>query len=210
MNDRPADPTTATRLGRRDVAAAAAALVASHQEYPAFRAVFPDARRRRRALAAFFTSTLLDGARHGVVLGVRDGAQIAAVSVWMGPGGFPWTLTRKLRAAPHLLRVMAASPRRFATFARYGANAEAAHPTDPQWYLVVLGVRPTAQGRGLGTVLVDAGLALADRDGAACRLETSDPANTAFYERFGFTVVDPALPLVPGGPPHVAMQRPSR
>lgn len=209
----PDNATTAPaveRLTVRHARAAASALAASHGDYPAFRAVFPDPRRRRRALPAFFAATVRDGARHGTVLAVRDGAEVAAVAVWLPPGAFPWSTARKLRATPHLLRVALADPRHTATFARYGANAEAAHPATPHWYLVVLGVRPTAQGRRLGSALVRAGLELADRDGAACRLETSDPANTAFYERFGFAVVDPALRLVPGGPAHVAMRRDAR
>jgi hypothetical protein len=40
-------------------------------------------------------------------------------------------------------------------------------------------------------------------------LETADWANLAFYERFAFTVTDDALELVPGGPRHAAMRRPS-
>jgi uncharacterized protein YbjT (DUF2867 family) len=46
-----------------------------------------------------------------------------------------------------------------------------------------------------------------DRDGATCRLETSDPANVAFYERFGFEVVEGG---VPGAPVLTAMRRPPR
>jgi predicted GNAT family N-acyltransferase len=51
-------------------------------------------------------------------------------------------------------------------------------------------------------------LEAADRDGLPVYLETADRANVAYYERFGFTVVDEALELLPGGPTHVAMRRP--
>jgi ribosomal protein S18 acetylase RimI-like enzyme len=91
---------------------------------------------------------------------------------------------------------------------RLGSNAARAHPTEPHWYLVVLGVRPSHQGHGHGSRLVAAGLHHADRDGTASYLEASDPANVAFYQRFGFAVVDHALPLVPDGPTHIAMRRP--
>lgn len=50
-------------------------------------------------------------------------------------------------------------------------------------------VAPTAQRRGIGTALVEAGLARIRADGAAGCVVLGDPA---FYRRFGFTA-DPAL-----------------
>ena len=135
-------------------------------------------------------------------------SRIAGVAVWLPPGEFPWTMRRKIRAGPALGRVLLADPRAFPTFVRYGANAERAHPPEPHWYLVVLSVRPESRRRGVGSRLLEPVLQEVDRSGGACHLETSDPANVAFYERFGFEVVDPALALVPGGPTHVAMRRP--
>jgi ribosomal protein S18 acetylase RimI-like enzyme len=73
-----------------------------------------------------------------------------------------------------------------------------------------MGIRPEAQRAGLGRRLLQSGLDLADRDRIDCYLETSDRANVGFYERFGFTVVDDDLALVPGGPTHVAMRRAPR
>ena len=109
---------------------------------------------------------------------------------------------------PYLLRVLAADPRNFPKFMRYGTNAERAHPADRHWYLVVAGVRPEAQRQGLGSRLMRQELATADSDGIPVYLETANRANVAYYERFGFTVIDQALELVPGGPAHVAMRRP--
>ena len=50
-------------------------------------------------------------------------------------------------------------------------------------------VAPSAQRRGIGTALVEAGLARIRADGAAGCVVLGDPA---FYRRFGFTA-DPAL-----------------
>jgi GNAT superfamily N-acetyltransferase len=71
-----------------------------------------------------------------------------------------------------------------------------------------LSVRPECQRRGLGSALVEPILDRADRDALPCWLETFDPANVAFYQRFGFEVIDPALPAIPGGPPLTTMRRP--
>jgi len=189
--------------------AAADVLAASHADYPSFRRVFPDRTRRRRALRPFFAATVRDAMRCGVVRAAMTGPTVMAVAVWLPPGTFPWSLSRKLRAMPYLVRVLIADPRRFRKFMRYGANAEQAHPTDRHWYLVVAGVRPDAQRQGLGSCLMPLQLEVADRDGTAVYLETADRANVAYYARFGFTVVDDALELVPGGPTHVAMRRAS-
>lgn len=113
-----------------------------------------------------------------------------AVAVWLPPGAFPWMPWRKLLAMPYLLRVLAADPRNFPKFMRYGANAERAHPADRHWYLVVAGVRPDAQRQGLGSRLMRHELARADSDGIPVYLETADRANIAYYERFGFSVID--------------------
>jgi hypothetical protein len=43
------------------------------------------------------------------------------------------------------------------------------------------------------------------RDRVPCYLETADPANVAFYERFGF--INQAL-VIPAGPELIVMQRP--
>jgi ribosomal protein S18 acetylase RimI-like enzyme len=137
-----------------------------------------------------------------------DAGVMAAVAVWLPPGAFPWSGLRQARAAPTLTRTLIAAPRSFSAFMRLGSNAARAHPTEPHWYLVVLGVRPSHQGHGYGSRLVAAGLHRADRDGTSSYLETSDPANVEFYQRFGFTVVEQALSLVPGGPAHIAMRRP--
>jgi ribosomal protein S18 acetylase RimI-like enzyme len=200
-------------LDGRGAAAGADALAASHRDYPGFRAVFPDPARRARALPAFFRATVADAVRFGAVRAVEDqadAARLAAVAVWLPPGAFPWSARRKLRATPAFLRVLAADPANFRRFVSYGTNAERAHlGMAPYWYLVVLGVRPEAQRQGHGSALIEPVLARADRDRVACRLETADPANVAYYERFGFEVADPALALVPGGPTHVSMHRPA-
>jgi GNAT superfamily N-acetyltransferase len=188
--------------------AAAAALAASHAGYPAFGAVFPDPARRRRALLPFFAATVRDAIPFGSVYAALDGPTVLAVAVWLPPGAFPWSAVRKARATPAFLRVFAADPRSFSRFARYGTNAERAHTSERHWYLEVLGVRPEAQRRGLGRQLIEPVLARADAEGLPCHLETSDRANVAYYERFGFTVVDDGLALVPDGPTHVAMRRP--
>lgn len=194
-------------LQRGQHRAAADAMAAGHAQYPSFRYVFRDERRRARALRAFFAATVRDAIPFGSVLAVSDGSRVQAAAVWLPPGAFPWSVARKLAATPTLGRVAVADTGAFPTFVRYGENVERAHPHQPHWYLEALSVRPECQGRRLGSRLVKPILERADAEGVPCYLETSDPANIAFYRRFGFEVVDPALVVIPGGPPLTRMWR---
>ena len=61
-------------------------------------------------------------------------------------------------------------------------------PDQPMWFLDVVAVRPSAQGRGLGTLLIEHGLALAAADRVPAMLETGTRANVDYYRKFGFEV----------------------
>lgn len=76
--------------------------------------------------------------------------------------------------------------------ARYGTFWDwlAGHlPREPCWFMDLVAVHPSARVRGLGSQLVRHGLAMAEADGLPAFLETSQPSNVSYYERFGFTVV---------------------
>jgi predicted GNAT family N-acyltransferase len=70
-----------------------------------------------------------------------------------------------------------------------------------------MGVDPTKQCQGLGGRLLQPVLEIDDRDGVDCYLETARPVNADYYSRHGFTLENPALEVVPDGPPHIAMRR---
>jgi len=63
------------------------------------------------------------------------------------------------------------------------------HPTEPHWYLPMIGVDPAYQGTGVGTALMTEALKAVDRDGLIAYLESSNPRNISLYERHGFEVI---------------------
>jgi ribosomal protein S18 acetylase RimI-like enzyme len=63
------------------------------------------------------------------------------------------------------------------------------HPEEPHWYLPLIGVDPSQQGRGVGSLLLRHALARVDRDRLPAYLESTNPANVSLYERHGFRVV---------------------
>jgi GNAT superfamily N-acetyltransferase len=65
------------------------------------------------------------------------------------------------------------------------------HPQEAHWYLPMIVVDPKAQGNGLGVQLMRYSVARCDQDGALAYLETANPRNIPFYERFGFEAMEP-------------------
>jgi ribosomal protein S18 acetylase RimI-like enzyme len=61
--------------------------------------------------------------------------------------------------------------------------------TEPHWYLMLLGVSPTAQGKGIGSSLLQPVLEQADRDRLPCYLETSTESAVRFYQKHGFQIL---------------------
>lgn len=67
---------------------------------------------------------------------------------------------------------------------------EEARPSEPHYYLSLLGTHPGRSGGGWGMGLLADNLARIDAEGAAAYLESSNPANVPRYERLGFAVFD--------------------
>jgi ribosomal protein S18 acetylase RimI-like enzyme len=195
-------------LSPGQAAAAGAVLARSHADYPSFRYLFPDPRRRARALAAMFTGVARDASRLGSAYGAlgSDG-ELHGVAIWLAPGRFPWSVLRQLQGAGWMLSVLRADPRSFRAFMQTGANGARLHPADRHWYLETMGVDPAVQRQGLGERLIEPVLRIADRDKVDCYLETAEPRNVEYYARHGFVVENSALQVVPNGPAHIAMRR---
>jgi ribosomal protein S18 acetylase RimI-like enzyme len=60
------------------------------------------------------------------------------------------------------------------------------HPSEPHWYLPLIGVDPPYQGKGHGDALMSYALARSDRDGVPAYLESTNPRNISLYRRHGF------------------------
>jgi ribosomal protein S18 acetylase RimI-like enzyme len=63
------------------------------------------------------------------------------------------------------------------------------HPTEPHWYLPLIGVDPAHQGKGYGSALLRHALASCDRNHQIAYLESSNPRNIPLYERHGFKLL---------------------
>lgn len=171
-----------------DVPALAGALARAFHDDPVAEFAHPRPATRERRLAWFFTGrlrTLLadelcfcDAERRGAALW-------AAPDRWHVPAGEALRLLRLLNRRAPLLA---------AGFGR----VERLHPREPHFYLAALGVEPAAQGRGLGSRLLQPMLERCDREGVPAYLESSKERNVAFYGRHGFRVTgETRFPLGP-------------
>ncbi len=89
----------------------------------------------------------------------------------------------------------------YALFERMAAY----HPAEPHWYLPLIGVDPAYQRRGLGSALLQHGVAACDRDRTPAYLESTSPASVTLYRRHGFEVIGEIV--VGNSPPMFPMLR---
>ena len=82
------------------------------------------------------------------------------------------------------------------------------HPQCPHWYLPTIGVEPHLHGKGFGSRLLTESLKQCDQEHMPAYLESSNPANTVLYQRFGFEILGDIR--VGHSPPMVPMLRSAR
>ncbi len=160
-------------------------LARAFQSDPAWVWLIPDAERRRRLLPWLFRVGFdVTAADVWTTSGVVRGA-----ARWLPPGRPP------MRVGP-TLKALVTTPFRLGTaigpFLAYGRAVESLRAEavpDPHWYLAGIGVDPAAQRRGIGTALLEPGLAAAAHAALPAVLLTNNEANLPFYERHGFEVV---------------------
>lgn len=105
-------------------------------------------------------------------------------------------------ATPHI------DPGRTRAFVHLLAEMEASHPEEDHWYLAFIGIDVIRQGEGLGAALMKHALARIDEEGGVAYLESSNPKNPPFYERFGFEIVRTIE--IKNAPPVFPMVRPAQ
>ena len=195
-------------LRKEDARAATDVLCAALADDPGWAHVVPDPRVRASALQVVIGVAVRDARPFGSVQAAHVDSRLAGAAIWLPPGAFPMTWQRRARVMPRMAALALRAPRHMRNLAKFGSSVEAAFPDEPAWYLVVLGVAPAAQRKGVGTALMRPMLDRADQEDAACYLETANPRNVGYYQAMGFTAVQPGAPLYDGGPPMWTMLRP--
>lgn len=179
-------------LGPDDVAEVVSVLSESFFDYPVMRFVLgvePDYSDRLERLVTFFVMARV--LRDEILLGVRDPIGLRASALVSHPSGGP---------SPAQLGVL-----REETWAQLGAEARSRYEsfgaaTAPfaidaaHIHLNMIGVRSSAQGQGLGRVVLDAvhELSASEEASTGVTLNTELQSNLPLYERFGYEVIGSA------------------
>jgi GNAT superfamily N-acetyltransferase len=180
---------SARKLTSADVPAAATALARALLDDPGWIYTFPDATTRLarmdKLLAIAIRALYLH--RDECWTLEQDGGGLAGAALWEPPGDHDVPIGRALLALPRIAWILG---RRIPVGVDIVRQMEKRHPTEPHWYLAILGIDPAFQGRGLGPRLLAPVLDRADADGLLCWLESANPKNHGFYRRLGFEVAD--------------------
>lgn len=173
--------------------------------------MLPDDDLRRRKLHRLFAAiTRYHHLSRGGVEVAPDANGIGGAALWDPPGQWQTSRIDELRAMPTLLLAFGASLRRGLEVTELMKEA---HPEEPHWYLAVIGSDPSVRSKGFGHALMRSRLDRCDSECAPAYLESSNPDNVPYYQRFGFEQTgEIKLPSRDGvaGPSLVPMWRPPR
>jgi ribosomal protein S18 acetylase RimI-like enzyme len=140
---------------------------------------------RKRALCRYFHYSLAEAERIGRCVIAPDPA--LGASAWLLPRSPEVDAAESSTKSAYLASVL--GPRGVENYHRivgYMAPLAARVVPPGAWYLSIIGIAPSAQGRGLGATLLAGTLAAASHARVPCYLETFAPRNLRFYERLGF------------------------
>jgi len=190
------------RGGREDEERLGALLSVAFTDDPFVRWVMPNSldflrdskKHPRRAYSEAFDA--------GTVFVIGD---FAGAAVWLPPGAKADRSEEVAQAEPSSAAAGHGFPPEFPALI---SQCAAYCPSDPHWYLGLIAVDPVCRGCGVGTQILEYGLAMVDRDGLPAYLESTNAANTSLYKRFGFQEL--AEVRVGSSPPRFPMLRPAR
>jgi ribosomal protein S18 acetylase RimI-like enzyme len=168
---------------------ASSALAESLIEDPFYRAITADfgtdLAARMHALSLYFHYSLMEAERTGRCVVAPDPTLGAAA--WLLPRSPDVDVAESSAKAEYIALVLGSSgTENYHRIVRYMRPLAARVVPRGAWYLSIIGILPSAQGRGLGTTLLAGTLAEASHARVTCYLETFTLRNLKFYERLGF------------------------
>lgn len=176
----------ARHLLAADLPAAAAALARAFADDPMLTWLSGDTEspgRREDAAQAFFAPSLAAGLRRGHTYGIAGEDGFDAVSVW-SPPDVPMLDDADTSAFADGFDTHFGEDS-LGRLIELGAVTGELHPTEPHFYLFIVGA--AVHGRGAGAQVIGPTLERCDLEGLPVYLESSNPRNIAFYERLGFS-----------------------
>ncbi len=176
-------------------------LARAFREDPIARYLFPNDLRRARLLPWYLGSAVRYCSNYGEVYTTET---LDGLAAWLPPGETGVSNYWHMFRSGMLLAPLKVGPAAFSRLMALRTYTEAAHERwapGSHWYLFVLGVEPSSQGKGVGGALMEPVLARADAENTSCYLETQYERNLPFYGKYGFEVAEEGT--VPNGGPRI-------
>jgi ribosomal protein S18 acetylase RimI-like enzyme len=181
------------RLTHAELKPASAVLARALQDDPLFGRLIPDDERRKTIMPKVLSCLVREGLLCGEVFATSPAME--GVAVWHRPNVAGSTFAGLFRAGfakiPFVCGLKLSY--RLHMCHKHLDGLRSRYAPLPHWNLQLLGVEPSQQKRGHGQGLLKPMLARFDRDQTACCLDTENSVNVAFYERYGFRVVETSV-----------------
>ncbi|MGC1677698.1 MAG: GNAT family N-acetyltransferase [Candidatus Binataceae bacterium] len=178
------------RLPDSQISAAAKTLARAFHDDPLMAYTIPDPDQRARLLPDVYAPMIRFGFLAGKVYAAADADAVEGVALWLAPNA-KWTRENIQASGMHLLANLIGNDayQRYREVVDREWQARERDMTEACWYLLLLGVEPSCQRRGLGGALMRPVVERADADNLACYLETENQRNVAFYLKQGFDMI---------------------
>ena len=146
------------------------------------------------------------GLLYGSILTTSD--LLEGISIWLPPTRVEVTNWMFIRAGGlSLVRTVRKDFIQIAKkFGDYSLKIHHRNISVPHWYLLSIGIGKEFQGKGFSGKMLKPVFNYFDRAEYPCYLETHNPKNIAYYEHFGFTLVEEGI-LPDSEKKHYAMLR---
>jgi GNAT superfamily N-acetyltransferase len=178
MDTKPA--SVATIAGAAEVDHAIATLVLAFGTDPVARWMYDDPHRYLLHIPRLFRALGTSSFAAGAAQRTKDGLGVA---LWLPPG---------VHGDDEPLEAVIAGSivgEKQAEVAAVFGRTEHYRPTEPHWYLSLIGVEALHRNRGSGAALLQHRLRQCDREHLPAYLWSSNPLNTSLYERHGFEIL---------------------
>lgn len=171
-------------------------LTAAFEADPPVRWMYPETAEYLRHFPTFLRAFGGVAMHEGTLEWAKGGA-----ALWIAPGSAPDD-----EVIMAVVEASVPASRHDDVFAVFEAMGQA-HPSEPHWYLPVMGVVPERQGQGLGTALMRPVLDRCDATGTMAYLEATTERSRALYARLGFEQME-TIRVADCPPIHPMVRRP--
>jgi ribosomal protein S18 acetylase RimI-like enzyme len=157
-------------------------------EDPFYKYIMPNESSRLRKLNLWMNCMVRYGLEYGQIH--ITGEPITGIAIWLKPENPMINNIGMIRMGmgrvPFILGLSG-----FTRMMKVTSEWEQLHKkeTPNHWYLMVLGVDPSYQGRGIGSSLIQPVIKQADLDRIPCYIETMTQKDVKFYQNRGFNIV---------------------